>query len=237
MQFGDHGKHWRAYEFALRPLRRKFEFGPGCIIGATDFMLRAPRRFRVLAAGQACRALRLQRPQFDTLATAMPEARCMPTCSVRMPRSFLTAMQRRPGAAASICSHVHASCGAHAHAGPSHFCHFCRPCSGVPALPPASARMCMRHAVPMRMQAPVTSAIAAGHAAAFLRCRQHLLACACVMRRPCACRPQSLLPILPAMQRRSCAAASICSCAVPLLLPTLAFPSTLSHKHTNLCGR
>ena len=53
---------------------RKFEFGPSCIIGATDFILRQPRRFRV-AARARCRALRLRRPDFDRLAAAQPEAR------------------------------------------------------------------------------------------------------------------------------------------------------------------
>ena len=35
---------------------RKFEFGPSCIIGATDFILRVPQRFRELSRSRCLRA-------------------------------------------------------------------------------------------------------------------------------------------------------------------------------------
>jgi hypothetical protein len=58
---------------------RNFTFGPGTITGASDFILRQHRRFRVVAR-QRTRALQLQRTDFDRLASTLPEVTCASAC-------------------------------------------------------------------------------------------------------------------------------------------------------------
>ena len=53
--------------------RRRFMFGPGTLTGATDFILRQPRTFRVTAQEGRVRAVSMHRSEFETLADKDPE--------------------------------------------------------------------------------------------------------------------------------------------------------------------
>ena len=53
-------------------LCRTFVFGPGSILGATDFHLRRVRRTRALAL-EPCTALQLLRSDFDSLVETSPK--------------------------------------------------------------------------------------------------------------------------------------------------------------------
>lgn len=48
-------------------------FGPGTLTGATDFILRQPRTFRVTAHEGKVRAVSMHRSEFEALADTDPE--------------------------------------------------------------------------------------------------------------------------------------------------------------------
>ena len=48
-------------------------FGPGTLTGATDFILRQPRTFRVTAQEGRVRAVSMHRSEFEALADKDPE--------------------------------------------------------------------------------------------------------------------------------------------------------------------
>ena len=48
-------------------------FGPGTLTGATDFILRQPRTFRVTAQEGRVRAVSMHRSEFESLADSDPE--------------------------------------------------------------------------------------------------------------------------------------------------------------------
>lgn len=54
--------------------RRIFEYGPGAVLGASDFFMSCPARFRVTAA-EPCRLLRLSRDGLQRLTRQRPEVR------------------------------------------------------------------------------------------------------------------------------------------------------------------
>ena len=54
--------------------RRVFEYGPGALLGASDFFMNGPARFRVVAA-EPCRLLCLSRESLQRMMRQKPEAR------------------------------------------------------------------------------------------------------------------------------------------------------------------
>ena len=56
--------------------RRIFEYGPGAMLGASDFFMNCPARFRVTAA-EPCRLLRLSRDGLQRLTRQRPEVRLL----------------------------------------------------------------------------------------------------------------------------------------------------------------
>ena len=60
--------------------RRIFEYGPGAMLGASDFFMNFPARFRVTAA-EPCRLLRLSRDGLQRLTRQRPEVRPRVSCT------------------------------------------------------------------------------------------------------------------------------------------------------------
>lgn len=56
-------------------------FGPGTLTGATDFILRQPRTFRVTAQEGRVRAVSMHRSEFETLADKDPEVSGRTCCT------------------------------------------------------------------------------------------------------------------------------------------------------------
>jgi hypothetical protein len=54
--------------------RRVFEYGPGALLGASDFFMNGPARFRVVAA-EPCRLLCLSRESLQRMMRQEPEER------------------------------------------------------------------------------------------------------------------------------------------------------------------
>ena len=54
--------------------RRIFEYGPGAMLGASDFFMNCPARFHVTAA-EPCHLLRLSRDGLQRLTRQRPEVR------------------------------------------------------------------------------------------------------------------------------------------------------------------
>ena len=64
----------KAHPYTAWPCRR-FMFGPGTLTGATDFVLRQQRTFRVAAYEGKVRALCMHRSDFEALSDKDPEVR------------------------------------------------------------------------------------------------------------------------------------------------------------------
>ena len=59
-------------------------FGPGTLTGATDFVLRQPRTFRVIAHEGRVRALCMHRSEFEALADQDHEVSTVGACKSAM---------------------------------------------------------------------------------------------------------------------------------------------------------